>query len=119
MRSAEPVHTPTLRALLRPIRGRLALAVGLQACSSTLVLAPLIGVGELAEVLLTSPIDPGRAWTIVAVSTVLFGIGFALRGLADLITHLADNTFALHLRRTLAARLTEAPLGWFGDRTSG
>jgi ATP-binding cassette subfamily B protein IrtA len=119
MPSAEPTGTPSLRHLLRPIRGRLALAVALQACSSALVLAPLIGVGELAAVLLAPPIDSGRAWTIVTVSTVLLGIGFALRGLADLITHLADNTFALHLRRTLAARLTRAPLGWFGERTSG
>jgi ATP-binding cassette subfamily B protein IrtA len=119
MPSAEPTGTPSLRHLLRPIRGRLALAVALQACSSALVLAPLIGVGELAAVLLAPPIDSGRAWSIVAVSTVLLGAGFALRGLADLITHLADNTFALHLRRTLAARLTRAPLGWFGERTSG
>jgi ATP-binding cassette, subfamily B, bacterial IrtA/YbtP len=119
MPSAEPTRTASLRHLLRPIRGRLAVAVTMQACSSALVLAPLIGVGELAAVLLAPPIDSGRAWTIVTVSTVLLGIGFALRGLADLITHLADNTFALHLRRTLAARLTRAPLGWFGERTSG
>src|SRR5688500_2032283 len=119
MPSAEPTRTASLRHLLRPIRGRLAVAVTMQACSSALVLAPLIGVGELAAVLLAPPIDSGRAWTIVTVSTVLLGVGFALRGLADLITHLADNTFALHLRRTLAARLTEAPLGWFGERTSG
>lgn len=119
MPSAESTRSPSLRTLLHPIRGRLTLAVALQACSSALVLAPLVGVGELASTLLQDPVDSTRAWTIVTMAAVLLGIGFGLRGLADLTTHLADNTFALHLRRTLAARLTRAPLSWFDERTSG
>jgi ATP-binding cassette subfamily B protein IrtA len=108
-----------LRTLLRPVRGRLVLAVVVQVVSSALVLAPLIGVGELARILLSIPVDADRAWSVVLASTVVLAVGFALRGAADLITHLADNAFALHLRRALAARLSAAPLGWFGEQTSG
>jgi ATP-binding cassette subfamily B protein len=97
----------------------LALAVVVQVVSSALVLAPLIGVGELARILLSVPVDPDRAWSVVLASTALLAAGFALRGAADLITHLADNAFALHVRRALATRLSAAPLGWFGVQTSG
>lgn len=105
--------------VLRPVRGRLAVAAVLQMASSVLVLAPLIGVGELARILLDTPVDGGRGSTVVLVSTGLLAAGFALRGAADLVTHLADNAFTLDLRRTLAARLSAAPLGWFTDHASG
>lgn len=105
--------------LLRPIRGRLALAVALQVVSSALVLAPLIGVAALARILLSTPVDQSQAWAVVTLSTAMLAAGVALRGVADLITHLADNAFTLRLRRRLAARLSSAPLGWFTDHTSG
>ncbi len=108
-----------LSRLLRPIRARLAVAVAVAVVSSALVLAPLIGVAELARVLLAVSVDESRAWTVVALSTGLLGVGLALRGAADLVTHLADNAFTLQLRRRLAARLSAAPLGWFTDHASG
>lgn len=115
----QPRARPHLANLLGPIRGRLLVAAALQVLSSALVLAPLIGIGELARRLLAEPVDVEGAWTVVTVSSVSLAAGFMLRGVSDLLTHLADNTFALHLRRTLAARMSSAPLGWFTDRASG
>lgn len=107
-------------SLLRPIRGWLALAVLLQILSSVLVLMPLIGLTQLAEVLMsTRPDRVSEAWQTVKYSAVCLGGGLALRGLAELTTHLADNAFSLWLRRQLARRMAHAPLGWFSENSSG
>lgn len=106
--------------LLRPIRGWIVLAVALQIASSVLILAPLIGMVELAHILLGDA--PGRqdqAWQVIALSAIGLGGGLALRGLVELTTHLADNALGLRLRRQLAARIARAPLGWFTDQTGG
>lgn len=106
--------------LLRSVRGWLVLAIVLQIASSALVLTPLIGLVELARTLMgDSPQRHGEAWQIVIVSALGLGGGLALRGLVELITHLADNALGLRLRRQLAARIAQTPLGWFSDRTAG
>lgn len=108
------------RGLLQSVRGWLALAIVLQLASSALVLAPLIGLAELAQILMGD--DPKRhdeALWLVAASAVGLGGGLALRGLVELITHLADNALGLRLRRQLADRIARAPLGWFTDQTAG
>ncbi|MGC7101880.1 ABC transporter ATP-binding protein [Amycolatopsis lurida] len=107
-----------IASLLRPVRGRLVLAAGLQAMSSALVLSPLITSGVIARQLLEEPGDPD-IWPTLLIGSLLLGLGLALRGAADLIAHLADNTLTLILRRRLAARLRTAPLGWFTDTTAG
>lgn len=111
---------PQQVGLLRPVRGWIALAVVLQVGSSALVLAPLIGLTELARVLMSAQADRAAlAWHIVKISAFCLGGGLALRGLADLTTHLADNAFSLWLRRQLARRMAHAPLSWFSANSSG
>jgi ATP-binding cassette subfamily B protein len=105
-------------SLLRPVRGRLALAAGLQAVSSALVLSPLIISGLIAQRLLDDPADQG-IWRTLLIGSLLLGLGLVLKGAADLVAHLADNALTLILRRRLAARLRTAPLGWFTDTTAG
>jgi ATP-binding cassette, subfamily B, bacterial IrtA/YbtP len=105
-------------SLLRPVRGRLVLAGSLQAVSSALVLSPLITSSIIARQLLADPTDPGM-WPTLLMGSLLLGLGLALRGAADLIAHLADNTLTLILRRRVAARLRTTPLGWFTDTTAG
>jgi ATP-binding cassette, subfamily B, bacterial IrtA/YbtP len=113
-----PTSSNPIASLLRPVRGRLVLAAGLQVVSAALVLSPLITSGVIARQLLADPADP-RIWPTLLVGSLLLGLGLALRGAADLIAHLADNTLTLILRRRLAARLGTAPLGWFTDTTAG
>lgn len=106
--------------LLRPIRIWLILAVTAQIVSSALILAPLLGLVELARVLLgEGPQRVEQAWQVIAVAMMCLCSGLALRGLIELTTHLADNALGLRLRRQLAARIARAPLGWFTDQTGG
>lgn len=49
----------------------------------------------------------------------MFGRGLALRGFAELISHVAENAFSLWLRRQLAYRMAHAPLSWFSANSSG
>ncbi|MFD9895049.1 ABC transporter ATP-binding protein [Amycolatopsis sp. NPDC059027] len=109
-----------LRALVRPVRGRLAFAVGLQILSATAGVVPFIAVAELGRVLLADgPADAGRAWTITLVGATALLLRLILLALAGLVTHLADNDLQLRIRRRLADRLARVPLGWFGRHSSG
>lgn len=120
MISTNHTERPPGKGLLTPVRGWITLAVILQIGSSALVLAPLIGLTELARVLIS--VDAKRAdmaWQIIKVSALCLGAGLGLRGLADLVTHLVDNAFSLWLRRQLARRMANAPLSWFSENSSG
>jgi ATP-binding cassette subfamily B protein len=114
----EPIPRNPIASLVRPVRGRLVLAASLQAVSAALVLSPLITSSVIAGQLLADPNDPG-IWSTLLVGSLLLGLGLAMRGAADLVAHLADNTLTLILRRRVAARLRTAPLGWFTDTTAG
>src|SRR5687767_4649521 len=109
-----------LREVLAPVRGRLALAVVLQALGAAAAVVPFVAVAELARVLLDpAGIDPARVWTVAFVGAAGLAARFAFTLSAGAITHLADNNLALQLRRTLATRLARLPLGWFTARHSG
>jgi signal transduction histidine kinase len=57
--------TVGLAELLRPVRGRLALAVGLQVVAGLAGIVPFIVVAVLSEVLLAAgPVDVDRAWAL-------------------------------------------------------
>ncbi|KAB2352282.1 ABC transporter ATP-binding protein [Actinomadura rudentiformis] len=113
-----PPDPNPMASLLRPVRGRLILAASLQVVASVLVLSPLITSSVIARRLLEDPADPG-IWPILLLGSMLLGVGLALRGIADLVAHLADNALTLILRRRVADRLRNAPLGWFTDTTAG
>jgi signal transduction histidine kinase len=61
--------TVGLAELLRPVRGRLALAVGPQVVAGLTAVVPFIVVAELSEVLLAAgPVDADRAWALAGVA---------------------------------------------------
>jgi signal transduction histidine kinase len=61
--------TVGLAELLRPVRGRLALAVELQVVAGLAGIVPLIVVAELSEVLLAAGlVDADRAWALAGVA---------------------------------------------------
>lgn len=107
-----------LATVLRPIRGRLALAMTLEVLASALVLSPLITGSIVGRQLFEDPDDPA-VWSTLVIGTLLLGVGLLLKGTADLVAHLADNTLTLLLRRRLAARLRAAPLSWFTETSAG
>ena len=118
--AADPATKSPGVGLLRPVRGWIALAAVFQAGSAILILAPLIGLTELARVLMSTDSErAAEAWYIVKVSALCLGGGLALRGFAELISHVAENAFSLWLRRQLAYRMAHAPLSWFSANSSG
>jgi ATP-binding cassette, subfamily B, bacterial IrtA/YbtP len=103
----------------RPVAGRIRLACVLSALGALAGLAPFVGLVELADALLATPMDRDR----VALVAVLIVLGLLLRGgfmsAALTITHLADVRLQAILRRRMIAHLGRVPLGWFTQNSSG
>jgi ATP-binding cassette subfamily B protein IrtA len=109
-----------LIGLLEPVRGRLVGAAALQGLGAAASIVPFVCVVEIArELLRAGPPDEAAIRALVVVAVVAFGVRLAAQGISSQVTHLADNTFQLELRRRVAARLGRLPLGWFGARHSG
>lgn len=109
----------SLLRLLAPVRGALLGAAALQAIAAAASIVPFICVVEIARRLLDPPADEGAVRALVVLAVVAFGVRLLAQGAAGQITHLADNTFQLEVRRAVARRLGRLPLGWFGARHSG
>lgn len=118
MSSPESARKSAFRVLLAPVRWPIRFAVAVQVLASVLLLSPVVTGAVLARMLVDDPTDE-RVWTVLAVGSGLLGLGVLCRGLADLIAHLADNSFTLWLRQRLVERLGAAPLAWFTDTTAG
>ncbi|SMC73856.1 ABC transporter ATP-binding protein [Kibdelosporangium aridum] len=112
---AKPGLNKSLAELLRPVRGRLVIAVACQAIAAAVGVVPFIAVAELGRFLFTG----GNAWIPAIVGAAAVAVRFALTLLAGALSHFADNDFQLHVRRQLALRLGRLPLGWFSERNSG
>ncbi|MGR8007774.1 ABC transporter ATP-binding protein [Streptomyces hypolithicus] len=109
-----------LGEILRPIKGRLRLAVAAQAISAIAGVVPFIAIAELGRVLLgDEPDRSDRAWTITAIGAGALLIRLIFMLAAGALSHFADNELQLHIRRGLVARLARVPLGWFSERNSG
>lgn len=121
MSEAQADAGQALRRMLAPVWGSIGAAIVLQAVGSALLLSPVITGTVLARMLLEDPNDAGddRVWPVLLVGTVLLAAGVLCQGLADLVAHLADNSFTLWVRRRLVERLSGAPLAWFTDTNAG
>lgn len=108
-----------LGLLLRPVRGKLVVGAACQVIGSLAAVVPYVCIGELARTLLRSPVDHGRAWTLVIVAVVAFVIRFGFVGAAGSLSHFADNELTYQVRGKLATQLGRVPLGWFDQRSSG
>ncbi|MFJ8253121.1 ABC transporter ATP-binding protein [Streptomyces sp. NPDC094466] len=109
-----------LGEILRPIKGKLRLAVAAQAVSAIAGVVPFIAIAELGRVLLSDHADRSdRAWTITAVAVGALLVRLAFMLAAGALSHFADNQLQSHIRRSLVARLARVPLGWFSERNSG
>ncbi len=106
--------------LVAPLKWTLIAACVLQGISSALGVGPFIAVAELGRVLLAEgPTDEGRAWLIAGLGAGAMLLQFLFFMASGALTHLADVDFQFHLRRSMAARLSTVPLGWFNDRNAG
>ena len=109
-----------LGEILRPIKGRLRLAVAAQAVSAVAGVVPFIAIAELGRVLLDNEPDRNSdAWTITAIGAGALLVRLIFLLASGAISHFADNELQLHIRRSLVDRLGRVPLGWFSARNSG
>ena len=91
-----------------------------QAVGAIAGVIPFIAVAELGRVLLADgPIDSARAWTVAGIGAGALVVRLVLLLAAAGLTHFADVDFRLALRRRMAARLGQVPLGWFTERNAG
>ncbi|WP_141747490.1 ABC transporter ATP-binding protein [Streptomyces nanshensis] len=114
-----------ISSLIRPVQGRLTLAVGLMALASLVQLVPALAIAELARefapsiVAEVTPDETASYWTIGWVAVGAIFAMLVLFMAAGLVSHLADSALSLHVRRRLVDHLGRVPLGWFGRRSSG
>lgn len=95
-------------ALVRPVRGLLLAAMGLQAAASTLGLLPLFALIAFTSAWLTGGAAPARG---VVVAAVIGTVGAALAAAAATwLTHRADARLAWILQGRLAEVIRRAPL---------
>ncbi|MDG4782324.1 ABC transporter ATP-binding protein [Micromonospora sp. WMMD961] len=105
--------------ILRPVRGRLVLAVLLQALSSAAGTGVLIAMAVIGDRLLRPAPDPAGIRNLAVLAVVAALLSVLLAAAATVLTHLADNALQLRLRRVLADRLGRVPLSWYSGRGSG
>ncbi|MEM1312958.1 MAG: ABC transporter ATP-binding protein [Pseudomonadota bacterium] len=107
------------RVLLAPVRRTLNIACVLQGVGAAAGVVPFIAVAEIGRALLEAGGRPGQVWWIVGAAAAALAVRLACLMAAGALTHFADVDLQLDLRRRMAARLTEVPLGWFGARSAG
>ncbi|GAA2332319.1 ATP-binding cassette domain-containing protein [Streptomyces violaceusniger] len=107
-----------LRALLRPVRGRITAGVALQALAGIASLGSFVAIYPLAVALLADEPDGSTVWWIVASAALALVVRFVAQSLSYLLMHDADMEFQLRLRRRIADRLSRVPLGWYSSRNS-
>lgn len=102
--------------LLHPLRGRLLAGLALSALSALAGVLPFIAVAGLARVLLSTPVDAGLAWRLVAVAIGAMLLRLLSMGLALHLGHRLDSELQWRLRRQLAAHLGRLPLAGTAGR---
>lgn len=102
-----------LREILRPFRGRLYLAVALQAVVGICSLLPLIALAHLADSLRQAPPLAASAMAWVVLAVVASAVWLCGQTLALHLTHQVDADLCDRLRVRLAEHLQRLPLGWF------
>ncbi|MEJ3742527.1 ABC transporter ATP-binding protein [Actinomycetes bacterium KLBMP 9797] len=123
-RSSRPKDRPFLHGALDGVRGRLAAGVLCHLGAALAAVTPLIAVAELARlgaagVFDDAEVPAAEAWALVAVAAAALALRVGLTAAGLTLTHVADTTLQLRLRRDLARHLGRLPLMWFGERNSG
>ncbi|MFI1019269.1 ABC transporter ATP-binding protein [Streptomyces olivaceus] len=111
---------PPLRALATPVRGRLALAVGLQAVAALAGVVPFIAVSLLADRLTDrAPAEADTLWPLVVLACAAGLVALVCGTAAGALAHVADNDLQLTLRRRLARHVGRLPLGRLTEKGTG
>ena len=102
-----------VRRVLAPVRGRLLLAMGLQALAAAAQTASLLCTALLAASVVRAGSWSPPMWGWAGGAVALLAASVLLAGSASFASHLADGALLLTLRRRIVARLRRVRLGWF------
>ena len=102
------------KEILAPVQRTLTLASIIVAIASVCTVVPFVLIVEACRELLADPVDTDRVWRLLWAAVIVLVVRGLLQVLALTWTHLVDAGFQLAVRRSLAAKLTKVPLGWFG-----
>jgi len=109
--------------LFAAVRGSIAGIVTLSLVGAVTSVVPFVAIVELAMTLWPASaggvVDAGRAWWTVGVAAAALVVSFTTAGLSGLVSHLADGSLQLDLRKRIVRHLQSLPLGWFDARSSG
>lgn len=94
--------------LLRPVRGRLALAALFQAVASVLILLPALALIDFTGAWLSGEPAPGTEVVLAAIGGTIGSLITA--SIANLLTHRADADLTWHLQTRLAATIRRLPM---------
>lgn len=126
IKAGQPQPASPLSFILKPIRTSLFLASFIAALGAMLTLVPLIGVACLVKARFAGHGAMGmlNADLSNALWIGLGGLGSLLVGmllitLSEFIAHLADHKITGILQKNITQHLTQLPLGWFTQRSSG
>ncbi len=100
----------------------LALAAGLATLSAGLGLVPYVLVYLISVHLFFRPpaeADASYVWLLAGLSVAAIGLKALAFGFAERVSHVAAYDILYELRMELAKKLSELPLGYFGNRTIG
>ncbi|MQY24914.1 ABC transporter ATP-binding protein [Nocardia aurantia] len=106
------------KEILAPVHRTMTGAAVIVVLTSIGAVVPFILIVEACRELLAAHIDTGKVWRLLGAAVVVLVVRALLQAAALTWSHLSDARFQLAVRRSLAAKLTRVPLGWF-ERTSG
>jgi len=101
---------------------KLALSAGLATLSAALGLVPYVLVYLISVHLfsrLPAEANASYVWLLAGLSVAAIGLKALAFGLAERVSHVAAYDILYELRMELARKLSELPLGYFSDKTTG
>ncbi|MCL3778423.1 MULTISPECIES: ABC transporter ATP-binding protein [unclassified Actinomyces] len=114
--TAPPV---TLRQVLAPVTGKIALTTLAGVIASGFSLLPAVAVTALAEGAVTSTLTARAAWLWLGAVVVGLTLGHLIAMSSTGWAHDVESAFRTELRLRIARHLSRLPLGWHTNESSG
>ncbi|QPL05922.1 MULTISPECIES: ABC transporter ATP-binding protein [Actinomyces] len=116
----EPTAPPiTLRRVLAPVSGKIALTALAGVIAAGFSLLPAIAVTALAEGAVAGTLTPRAAWLWLGAVVVGLTLGHLIGMSSTSWAHIVESAFRTELRLTIARHLSRLPLGWHTNESSG
>lgn len=108
---------PGVWSIMRPVQGRIRLAMALAALAAACSMGSLCALAREVHALLTVPDQ--WPWTILLLAILLTVLAYVLRLSAFNCSHLAAFQLETRLRTDLSKHLARAPLGYVQQTGAG